>query len=75
MSVLSSELGPPTLCPASECAPPGTKGGGTHLYAGEGVGSPSSDDWRKRLAVCVYSVLAPQAADPLPPSAACSEDR
>ncbi len=29
-------IGTPTPCPASECVPPGTKGG-THSYAGEGV--------------------------------------
>jgi hypothetical protein len=39
VSVLSSELGPPTHSPASKgVPPPGTKGVGQHSPAGEGVG-------------------------------------
>ncbi len=53
MYVPSSELGlshPPSL--ASECAPsPQAKGGRAHSPAGEGWGSPNSDDWRKSLAL------------------------
>ncbi len=39
----------PTSSPASECASPlGIKGGGeAHSPAGEGVGKPNSNDWRK----------------------------
>ena len=41
MSVLSSELGPPTPSPPSECVPhPEPKGGGTHSPAGEGAEVP-----------------------------------
>ncbi len=49
----------PTSSLASECAPPpGSKGGGgrPHSRAGEGWGSPNSNDWRKSLALCLYSV-------------------
>jgi hypothetical protein len=43
---------PTALSPASDCVPPGTKGGGeTHLPAGEGVGGSNSDDLRKTLTV------------------------
>ncbi len=48
-------MGPPTPSPASEC---GTKrGGGAHSPADEGVhgGVPISDDWRKGLALCLYT--------------------
>ncbi len=39
---------------ASECAPPPqAKGGRAHSPAGEGWGSPNSDDWRKSLALCL----------------------
>jgi hypothetical protein len=31
-------------------SPPRNKGGGTHSPAGEGVGRPNLDDWRKILA-------------------------
>ncbi len=37
---------PPPLPQASVSPPPGTKGG-THSPAGEGVGGPNSDDWKK----------------------------
>jgi hypothetical protein len=46
VSVLSSELGHPTPSPASEYVPPGTKER-THSPAGDGVGGPNSDDWKK----------------------------
>ncbi len=36
MSVPSSEVGPPSLSPASECVPPPRTKGGAHLPAGEG---------------------------------------
>jgi hypothetical protein len=36
--------------------PPGTKGEGAHSPAGEGVGCPNADDWRKSFALCLYSV-------------------
>ncbi len=57
MYVPSSELGlPHPPLPQSSVAsppPPGTKGEGeAHSPAGEGVGSPNSDDWRKSLAPC-----------------------
>ncbi len=45
-------IGTPIPSPASECVPPGTKGG-THSSAGEGVGGPNSDDWRTSLALCI----------------------
>jgi hypothetical protein len=51
-------LGPPTPSPASEYVPPlGAKGEDNRLWV-RGVGGPSSDDWRKSLALClsVYSV-------------------
>jgi hypothetical protein len=39
---------------ASDCAPPPqAKGGRAHSPAGEGWGSPNSDDWRKSLALCL----------------------
>jgi hypothetical protein len=48
---------PSTPSPASECArPPGTKGG-TYSAAGEAVGGPNSDDWRKGLVICLLCVL------------------
>jgi hypothetical protein len=44
----------PTPSLASECVPShGTKGGGTPSPADEGVGSLSSDDWRKSLELCL----------------------
>ncbi len=46
----------PTPSLTSECAPPpGTRGGGGVAYspAGEGLGSPNSDDWRKSFALCL----------------------
>ncbi len=46
MSVPSSELGPPHPLSRKQ------RGRGTHP-AGEGWGSPSSDDWRKSLAFCL----------------------
>ncbi len=42
---------PPPLSPAS--VPPVPKDGGAHSPAGEGWGSPNSDDWRKSLALCL----------------------
>jgi hypothetical protein len=47
---------PPSL--ASECAPlpPSKGGGGAHSPAGEGWGSPNSDDWRKSFALCLLCV-------------------
>jgi hypothetical protein len=58
--VPSLELGPPTPSLASECAAlPGTKGGVGHTRLQvRGCGSPNSDDWRKSLALCLYSVDA-----------------
>ncbi len=51
-SVLVFHLGLGTLPPPSlarECAPPpGTKGGRAHSPAGEGLGSPNSDYWKKK---------------------------
>jgi hypothetical protein len=46
---------PPTPLPqGSVPSPPGQRvGGGAHAPAGEGVGSPYSDDWRKSLALCL----------------------
>ena len=38
---------PTPLSPASEPLPPEPGGGGAHSPAGEGLGSPKSDDWRK----------------------------
>ncbi len=38
MSVPSSELGPPTPFPPSECVLPGTKRGRSQSPAGEGMG-------------------------------------
>jgi hypothetical protein len=46
-----SDPSPPT--PASECVPPEPKGEWTHSPAGEGVGSPNSDYWRKSLLLCL----------------------
>jgi hypothetical protein len=51
-----------SVCPSSELGPPphplSTKWGGTHSPADEGVGGPNSDDWRKRLALCLlYATL------------------
>ncbi len=37
---------------ASECAPPPRTGGGPTRLRVRGWGSPSSDDWRKSLALC-----------------------
>ncbi len=34
-------------------SPQNQRGGGAHRPAGEGVGSPISDDWRKSLAICL----------------------
>jgi hypothetical protein len=46
--------GPPTPSPASECVhPPESKDKGTHSPAGEVVGGPNSDDWRKSLVLCL----------------------
>jgi hypothetical protein len=48
----------PTPSLASECAPPPqAKGGRAHSPAGEGWGSPNSDDWRKSLSLCLLCVL------------------
>jgi hypothetical protein len=48
---------PSTPSPASESArPPGTKWG-TYSAAGEGLGGPNSDDWRKGLVICLLCVL------------------
>ncbi len=55
VSVPSSELAPPQLLPASECAPPFPEPGGPHL--GEGEGGANSDDWRKSLALSILCVL------------------
>ncbi len=63
MSVPSSELGLPTPCPVSECAPPRNRGGGgvqTHLRV-RGWGSPNSNDWRKGLVLCLVSTLCIQS--------------
>jgi hypothetical protein len=51
VSVHSSELGPPTPAPASECPPtlPEPKrGGGQQSPAGEGAGGPNSDDLERK---------------------------
>jgi len=44
-------IGTPTPSPASECVPPPRVG--THSSAGECVGGPNSDDWRKSLLLCL----------------------
>jgi hypothetical protein len=44
--------GPLPSSPASECVPPGTKGG-DKLACGWGEGGPNSDDWRKSLILVV----------------------
>ncbi len=51
VSVSSSELATPAPSPASECVPPGTKGGGQHSLVGKGAGGANSDDWRESLAL------------------------
>jgi hypothetical protein len=39
---------------SSECAPPpGSKVWGAHSRAGEELGGPNSNDWRKSLALCL----------------------
>ncbi len=55
MYVPSSELGlPQPLSRKRVCAPPGPKGGRGHTRLRlKGWGSPNSDDWRKRLALCL----------------------
>jgi hypothetical protein len=68
---------------ASECdPPPRTGGGGAHSPAGEGLGSPNADDWRKSLALCLlcdftYERISPPnnktiSIDIIMPEAACS---
>jgi hypothetical protein len=43
LSLQTSELAPTS--PATECCPPlGSRGGGTHLLAGEGAGKASWDE-------------------------------
>ncbi len=45
---------------ASVPSPPDQRvggGGSVHLPAAKGWGSPNSDDWRKSLALCLFSVL------------------
>ncbi len=49
MSVLSSELGPPTPSSASGYVPTGTKWGDTHFPAGEGLGESQFGRLEKRL--------------------------
>jgi hypothetical protein len=56
VSVPSSELAPPTPSPASECVPPGTKGGATLACGLGGRGEPS-DDWTQSLAICLLCAL------------------
>ncbi len=48
---VSPPLSRKRVCPSP--TPPQTKGGSTHSPACEGLGSPNSDDWRKRLAFCL----------------------
>jgi hypothetical protein len=49
-----SELGLPTLSPASECNPPGTIVGWGHTRLRvRGWGILNSCDWRKSLALCI----------------------
>jgi hypothetical protein len=48
---------PPPLSPASVPLPPEPKGGGGTLPAGEGLGSPNSDNWRKSLALCLLCYM------------------
>ncbi len=53
------EIGtPPPLSRKRVCHPPPEPkgGGGTHAPAGEGMGGPNSDDWRKSLALCLVCV-------------------
>jgi hypothetical protein len=48
----------PSLAMQRVChSPPRTGGGGHHSPAGEGLGNPNSDDWRKSLALCLLCVL------------------
>ncbi len=60
MSVPSSELGPPTSSPASECSSPGTKchrRGGTLACGWGGLGGgggPNLDRWRKKWLAPTY---------------------
>ncbi len=45
-----------SVCPLvgiGTAPPPQAKGGRAHSPAGEGWGSPNSDDWRKSLALCL----------------------
>jgi hypothetical protein len=53
VSVPSSELGPP-LTRERVCLPRNLKGEGQHPLAGEGVGGPSSDDWKESLALWIF---------------------
>jgi hypothetical protein len=50
---------PTPLSPASVPLPPEPKGGGGHSPVGEGLGEclSNSDDWRKRLALCLLCVV------------------
>jgi hypothetical protein len=49
---LSQPLSRQRVCPS-----PQNRGGGAHSPAGEGLGKSNSDDWRKNLALCLYSEL------------------
>ncbi len=57
MSVPSSDLGPPTLSPATECVSPGTKVGGTHSPGGDGGGGVPIRTTEEKALYFVYSVL------------------
>ncbi len=43
----------PLPFPASECASPLNPKVGQHSLEGEGVGGPSSDDWKESLQICI----------------------
>jgi hypothetical protein len=62
VSVPSSELGLPHPSPANEWVLPPTpnQGGGHTRLRARGWGSPSSDDWRKSLALCLLCGLSKQ---------------
>ncbi len=55
LTVLSSEMDPPTPLSLASVSPPlGTKVGlGQHSLAEEGTEGANSDDWRESLALCI----------------------
>ncbi len=56
--VPSSDWDSPTPSPASECAPSGTKGGGAHSPAGEGVGEAQLRRLEKIALHSAYSTVS-----------------